>query len=167
MLLFAESSDAVQIITAVVAMFGTMFSGFIAFLIAQLNSKAADAAKEAQEVKANLKETAGATGQKLDDIAKVGEKNHVLLNSNMGAALKLTAELSRWKADQTKADEDETAARVAEQNYREHLGKQATVDAKEGRCGSDDPDHDCGRGVGIVAEGQEGLAEGASGGRRG
>lgn len=133
----------ISLIGSFIALIGTMFTGYMAFKMAQLNTLSAAAAVavkaaavEVKEVKDSLQETTTATTHKLNEIVKTGEKNHILLNSNMGAALKLTAELSRWKADQMKGQDDgvaartaEAAAKVAELNYQEHVGKQATVDA--------------------------------------
>lgn len=66
--------------------------------------------------------------EKLDGIAKTGEKTHTLVNSNMGAQLKLGAELARWKADREPTQQNKDAADLAEQRLKEHEGKQAIVD---------------------------------------
>jgi hypothetical protein len=92
----------------------------------------ADAARvRTEEVRRVLSTTTQATGEKLDGLAKVAKDTHTLVNNNMGVQLRLNAELSRWKADQTKHPEDAAAADAAERLYAEHVAKQAVVDGEE------------------------------------
>lgn len=85
---------------------------------------AAKVAEKVELVKDTLLVNSKVTDAKLDTI-------HTLVNSSMGAALKLNAELSRWKANAEPTKENNAAADLAEQVYREHQGKQSTVDAKD------------------------------------
>jgi len=101
----------------------------VAKKVEEVKDQAEQAAEQVKEVKTALEETTSATSEKLDKIAETSDKTHTLVNSNMGVQLKLNAELSRWKADQTKDKSDEAAAIQAEHMFREHEGKQATVDA--------------------------------------
>jgi hypothetical protein len=68
---------------------------------------------------------------KLNAIAATGEKTHTLVNSAMGAQLKMHAAVTRRLAILTKDSADVEAANQAEQLLKEHEGKQAKVDAKE------------------------------------
>lgn len=69
-------------------------------------------------------------GYKVQTISKSADSIHTLVNSNMGVQLKLGAELSRWKATQTKNKQDVRAADEAERLWQEHEAKQAIVDSK-------------------------------------
>lgn len=84
-------------------------------------------AETAEEVKRVLAINSTITDDKLATI-------HTLVNSSMGAALKMNAELSRWKATAEPSTENLAAAELAEQVYREHQGKQKTVDDKESQA---------------------------------
>ena len=79
---------------------------------------------------------AKAMAHKLDENLKVTHDTHTLVNSNMGEQLQLGADLSRWKANQTKGTPDEEvnerAAKLAEEKLRDHQVKQAKVDAGGG-----------------------------------
>lgn len=61
------------------------------------------------------------TDQKLDDLTKTGESTHTLVNSAMQAALKITAETARSKADVTDDPADVKAAEIAEQTLEDHI----------------------------------------------
>jgi len=129
-------SDLVQISTAFIALVGTCFSGFMAYLMAKLNVKATQAAEMVQvaavkvaAVKVALDKTTLATDEKLNGLANVAKATHTLVNSNMGAQLLLNATLARRLAILTKDLGDEKAAALAESLYRDHQTKQAAVDA--------------------------------------
>jgi len=64
-------------------------------------------------------------------IRKTSEKVHTLVNSSMGAQLKLVMELSDDKAAKDATPENIEAARLARAAYVEHQRKQAIVDSKE------------------------------------
>lgn len=109
-----QMSDAViiNIASSMIAAVGTMFMGYIAYLMARLDKKAAVAAIEVKEVKTTLATTGSATEVKLNEIAQVGVAVHTLVNSNMGAQLKLNAVVSRRLAEITKDKEDIEAAEL-------------------------------------------------------
>lgn len=67
---------------------------------------------------------------RLTEVQRVGVDTHTLVNSNMHVQLKLNAELTRWKANQTGDEADERAAQTAQRMLSEHEAKQAIVDAK-------------------------------------
>jgi hypothetical protein len=68
------------------------------------------------------------TAKKLGEMSAVADDTHKLVNSNMGEQLRLNADLSRWKANQTKLGEDERVALLAEKKLQEHEAKQRRVD---------------------------------------
>jgi len=128
----AVHSDAVQIWTAAFAMIVAIFSGIMTYMMARLTINQNRAAVKVEEVKQTLEAKTTKNEAKLDDLAIMGKATHTLVNSSMSAQLKLVAELSRWKANQTNAPEDTQAADVAERLYREQQAKQARVDAQPG-----------------------------------
>lgn len=67
---------------------------------------------------------------KLEAIAKVSEATHTLVNSNMGAQLKLTAVATRRLAALTNDQADLDAADLADKLLAEHEAKQAVVDSQ-------------------------------------
>ncbi len=91
------------------------------------------AAREVRKVGVALAETTIATTGKLDELADVASKTHLLVNSAHGKALEAVATLSRWKAEQPGATvEDTHAALAAESALAAHRGKQQTVDSGGG-----------------------------------
>jgi len=96
--------------------------------------KSNETSVKVEEVKVDLAKNNEAQAEKLIKIEETGEKVHTLVNSNMGVQLKLSAELSRWKADQTNDPQFEADAKLAESRLREHEAKQALVDKKEDRA---------------------------------
>lgn len=92
--------------------------------------KADVAAAKVEEVKTTLVKADAKNDEKLDGLAKDTKDIHTLVNSGRGVTLRLNAELSRWKADQTKKPEDNQAATLAEREWHEHNTQQAKVDAK-------------------------------------
>ncbi len=96
----------------------TIVGAIVTVYLAKINKQGVKAAEGAAEVKQTLKENTDVT-----------RDTHTLVNSNMGEQLKLTAELSRWKADQTGNPEHIRSAELAETKLREHEAKQANVDA--------------------------------------
>jgi hypothetical protein len=63
---------------------------------------------------------------------RIGISTHMLVNSAMGAQLRLTAETARSKADLTREPVDLTAAVIAERLLREHQEKQQRADEWQG-----------------------------------
>lgn len=68
---------------------------------------------------------------KVAQVEKTGEAVHVLVNSNMGLQLRVSAVALRRVADMTSDTGDARAAEMAEQLLAEHEAKQAAVDASE------------------------------------
>lgn len=98
------------------------------------------AADQVIEVKESLKETAKAANEKLTELTnvaldsqKTGKSVHLLVNSSMSLQLKISALALRRVADLTTNKDDEAAATLAEQSYREHENKQDLVDAKDAK----------------------------------
>jgi hypothetical protein len=117
-------------VTAIFGFLGTVVGAVVTVQVLNLNIKAAEAAraderaaKEVRDVKQTLHDTTASTDQKLDKI-------HTLVNSKLGAALKLIAEYARSRAEQSGTSEHMEAALAAEEKYREHQEQQADVDAQ-------------------------------------
>jgi hypothetical protein len=88
----------------------------------------ADAAKRVEEV---AQQNAAQTTNSLAAISATGEKTHILVNSNMGRQLQISAAALRRVAEFTKDPADEVIAREAEKLLKEHESKQARVDRRE------------------------------------
>lgn len=90
-----------------------------------------------EEVKQTLVSTTAIADRKLDYIAKTAEDTHTLVNANMGIALGVNMDVTRRLAELTRGTvngaADEVAANKAEEMYRAHESKQATVDAQAGK----------------------------------
>ena len=117
-----------SIVTGTLSLLGTVFTGWMAYLMAQLNQRAKEAAIEVKQVKRVLSAATATTDAKLDGIAEVSAKTHTLVNSNMAVQLRLNAVIARRLANLTGEESDARAADLAEQLDREHSAKQATVD---------------------------------------
>jgi acyl-CoA reductase-like NAD-dependent aldehyde dehydrogenase len=95
--------------------------------------EALKAKTQVAEVAQTLSDTHSATSDKLDDLAKVTDTIHTLTNNAMGVQLRLNADLSRWKANETKDPADVRAADLAAMLLNEHNAKQATADSGGGK----------------------------------
>lgn len=109
----------------------SFFGCLMSFIGLVANRNAARAAAEAVKVREDLKVSDKATSTKLDEISKVGEKTHTLVNANMGAQLKISAVALRTIATLQRTPHTVAAAELAEKLLQEHEAKQASVDAKE------------------------------------
>lgn len=89
-----------EVQAALIALAGTMFASFMAYMTLKLRT-----------------------------IGKVADKTHTLVNSNMGIQLRLNAGNSQIVAELRGRPEDIQAAKLAEKMLADHEGKQATVDA--------------------------------------
>ncbi len=69
----------------------------------------------------------------VDEARRLAISTHMLVNSAMGAQLRLTAETARSKADITQSPVDLTAAATAERLLAEHAEKQRAADEWQGR----------------------------------
>ena len=99
----------------------------------KLQIEQADAAAiRAEQVKKTLEISTRLTVDKLANLTKVSKSTHSFVNSLMGEQLKQTAELSRWKANNTKLKVDIKAAENAERLLKEHMEAQKIVDAQPG-----------------------------------
>ncbi len=134
-MLLADETLTVAIVAAASSLLGTVFTGLVALLVAWLALLQARAAVQVAhaaiavgEVKATLTASTAATDAKLAEIAKTGESIHTLVNSAMGAQLRLHAETARAKANITRDAGDEAVADLAEKMLGEHMQKQAAVD---------------------------------------
>ena len=123
-------------------------AGFVTLVLAYMSQRtkaavdvaASDAAKKVKDVKNTLDtvtaerdEHAEKQDKKLEDIAKVGTAVHALVNSAMGAQLKIGALALRRVADDHKGNpDDQAAADVAEKALKDHIAGQAIIDAKSG-----------------------------------
>lgn len=114
-----------------VATFGQMF---MQYKLAQSAAiKVEQVAVKAEEVKQTLDESTKSTGNQLEELVKTTEATHELVNSGSLVTLKLLADVTRWKADQTGDPDHIKAAELAEKNVKEHEAKQATVDGQQSK----------------------------------
>lgn len=98
------------------------------------DSKRAERAEaKADKVVEVTKKSTQVTEKRLESIAKVGEKTHTLVNSNMGVQLKLNAAVTKRLADLTNDADDRKAAELAQSMWEEHEKKQHAVDVKEAK----------------------------------
>jgi len=106
-MIVVDSSIAQIINTGITSLFqflGLMCTGLLAYYTLKLN-------------------------QKVDIAAKVGIDTHALVNSAMGAQLKLAATLSMRIAKLTNDPGDMNAALDAQRLYNDHVAKQKALDA--------------------------------------
>ncbi len=81
-------------------------------------------------VKTDLAESNARQNKRLDSIAEVADKTHILVNSERGKLLTLYAMSARLLATETNRPEHARAAELAEIELAEHNSKQAEVDAQ-------------------------------------
>ena len=97
-----------------------------------------DASKAATKVKETLEQNTAEVAQiasdradvvndKLEAIVKTGDITHRLVNSQMETQLRMVAELSRSKANNTKDKADLRAAEIAEKALAEHIKGQSQL----------------------------------------
>jgi hypothetical protein len=105
--------------------------GMLAFIFKEFRDaqRATWAANLADDVKTNLTLIDAAREKKLDEMIQVVRDTHTLVNSAMGAQLRLHAITARAKADITKDRADIVAAETAERMLDHHNRQQAKVDA--------------------------------------
>jgi uncharacterized protein YllA (UPF0747 family) len=120
-------------------------TAFIQEVIRAKREKAAaeKVAHKVDQVKTDLQDKTEQTEKKLDGIATMGQRNHVLLNSNHLAQLKISAVALRRIADLTREESDNAAANLAERLLHEHEQKQQRLDvkdAKDAEDGAGDPE---------------------------
>jgi len=136
---------SLAIVNGILTLAGTIFSGVMAYFMLSLSRQGAaaavkveeaavkteevavevrTAAVKTEEVKQALEVSAHSADKKLDAI-------HTLVNSSMGAQLKIAAVALRRIAMITKLKEDEVAAEEAELLLGAHEKKQSIVDKVE------------------------------------
>ncbi len=138
---FAAALSATEAVPQIIG-FCTLISVSLLALLQQMRTtvlaeqaalKGDDAANRVEQVKETLASTANDTKIKLDSLGRVAEQTRTLVNGHHLVALKLNAELSRWKYEQTmkedhpeheRAAEYKRAAELAERVYREQEAKQ-------------------------------------------
>ena len=127
------SSDfVITVVTSVVALIGTIFTGVMAYLMAKLNNKAATAETNRVEVATKLQSTTQQAVVKADETLAVANTIHTLVNNNMHVALAATAVMAQRIADITQLPADVEQARKSAQAVTDHDKGQATVDALKG-----------------------------------
>jgi hypothetical protein len=141
----AKVSDPVllAIVGGVVTIITTIFGGVMTYLLAKIQRQGAIAAVKADEVKNTLESSSKLTDKRLDIIQGQGTAIHTLVNSSMGAQLKINVialkrvvlssskEVARDLYDELIHQQDVEALGVAERLLNEHEVKQAAVDSKE------------------------------------
>jgi len=129
-----QMSDMVEIIKLILAAITPILLALIPILSLYIankqNKKLEEAAEKVKEVKSDLKISSDKQDEKMIVLSKVADATHILVNNNMAIQLKLNAELSRWKANETKNEADIQAADRAEQSLKEHEMKQNIVDGQ-------------------------------------
>lgn len=137
-MLLAEQASVVGAITAVAVTAGIL-AQIILQIMTRASIRAADkkadlaakwAAIHAKDVEVALKKTDDTVATKLEEIAKVADATHLLVNSAMGAQKRLLATTARALADRTGNREDIKAAELAEKESADHEAKQVVVDKK-------------------------------------
>lgn len=132
------------IVTGVLGLCTTIFTGYMAFLMAKLNVKQADAAlkveeaaklaaAKVEEVKKTLDASTREASNKLVEMAKVGVDTHTLVNSATGRALLLYMEARQEIAEIRPTEGNIKIAEAAKRDYEEHVRKQAVVDKDAGK----------------------------------
>jgi len=115
--------------------FGFLGMAFIAYMQyrtkAAVTSAAAESKVGTDKVAEALVATTSHLDDKLVDISNMGQQNHMLLNSAMGAQKKALAVTARAKANITHDPVDIKAAEVAEADLLDHERKQAALDSHQ------------------------------------
>jgi aspartokinase len=93
--------------------------------------KAEKAAVKVEEVRRALSNSTEATVEKLDEMAKVGEKTHALVNSAMLEQKRIYAAKCKAASIDTPTEANLAEATAAEEVYLEHKAKQEAMEAKD------------------------------------
>ncbi len=118
---FVSPGLAIQVIG-----FGTMVAVGLFNSLQGVKAKA-----EVQQVAATLEQTKMVASAERAETLKGVQAIHTLVNSNMGAQLKVSAVALRRVAEYSSHPDDVAAADMAERQLRDHEAKQATVDASK------------------------------------
>ncbi len=112
-----------EVLMSILSLIGLTITNIIgAVLVAKINKKS--------EVATTLDKTTIATTAILEEISKTGKSVHLLVNSAMQAQKQLLATTARALATRDPSKENMAAANLAESELREHVSKQAEVDAQ-------------------------------------
>lgn len=103
----------------------------IAAAVKQVAVEASKATEKVEQVAVKLDETKTETNQKLDSIAEVADKVHILTNNNMQIQLELNKLVSDRLAVADPTQENLDGAAKADRDLKDHIAKQKKVDAKE------------------------------------
>jgi hypothetical protein len=114
--------------TSLIKEIGAGAALFLITFMQQWNARKAKKERKANAEEAKL--SANRAAAEASKAAAIGEAVHTLVNSNMGAQLKLVMELSEFKASVSPTPENMEAAKLARTAYESHQTKQALVDAK-------------------------------------
>ena len=126
-------SDTVLIVNAILAFLGTVFTGIMALLIAQLNRQQTAAAVKVAEVRQEAASTKQEMAGRLNEISETGKKVETLVN-NQTSILKMDRAADKARiAELTGHPDDVRAAELARQASNEHEVQQAKLDAREAR----------------------------------
>lgn len=98
--------------------------------VAEVKEQQVIAAVKVEEVKETLMTATADSRKEILELRDVADRTHVLVNSSMGAALRLTASVSRTLANLTNDPVHRENARVADEAVRFHDAQQVKVDAK-------------------------------------
>jgi hypothetical protein len=149
------------ILSSVLTFAGTVFTGIMAYLMARMKQQQDRAAEKVEEVAVKVEEAtataqrnqttaatvartvaakadaaSAATSSKLDELTDIASVTHGLVNNAMAVQLELNAALARQLADAVDTPANRRVADLAEAKYREHMAKQAVVDAHAASGGS-------------------------------
>lgn len=129
-------------ISAFFAFLGIVVNGVVVFMVARLNTRAAEAAitvseiklkaekaaSASEEVKLNLVQSSAIVDGKLKEIVETGQKTKLLVNSSYGIQLKISSiALSRLAKMEGATEEDRIAAKEAEKQWIDHEKQQEKV----------------------------------------
>ena len=99
-----------NVVPAIIALVGTVFTGLVAYLMFRLKTHAEAATRNHNE--------------KLEAIQTVSKATHKIVNSAALVQLQLNAIMARRIANMTRDSADEVAAALAEELYKMHKEQQ-------------------------------------------
>ena len=124
-------SDTVLVFTALFSLIGTMFTGYMAYLVLKLNKKTDEVSVHTQDVKSALSTSQLETTGKLIEIAKVSEATHILVNDVHRASLRMNVELATRIATLTGSVKDREVADTAKRVFDDHSDRQLRGEVKD------------------------------------
>lgn len=118
-----------SIVTGVIGLLGTSFTGYMAYKMAQLKVQSENAAEKVAAVALDLKTNEHTRNIKLDGIKTTTDKTLSHVNDQFLIQLRLYAESMRALAEVRKGPGDEEKAQAAERMYNDHREKQEQANA--------------------------------------